>query len=135
MSDTPNGDAEREPKDAEYGLVMPFVVTYDPCDGGTPTDERPYESGAFVAGCYQGEIAAWFAALDGLPAFDVPDAYEAATARLSVGWQVPSQLVPQLDLLAMHHRYRMEAEPWDEHPDEWTYVRFELPAPDDEETP
>lgn len=83
--------------EVEHGLLMPFVV----CEskGG------PYDDGAFCAGFKAGEI--W--------------------RLLALGLVVPHRdvraaLVPQL--IAMHFGYRMEAEPWDEHPDEWSYVTF-----------
>ena len=105
-----------EPDDGEYGLVMPFVVTYDECDEeDMRSDDRPYEAGAFVAGCYHGEIAGWLAAAQ---------EYPGANGRLATGWWVPSPVVPQLDLLAMHHGYTLTAEPWDEYPEEHTYVSF-----------
>ena len=82
--------------EGEYGLVMPFVVCPD-----------PYEDQAFVAGCYQGQI----------------------TEKLQSGVKehaqyVPTPLVPQLDLLAMHHGLTFKSEPWEDCPDDWTWVEF-----------
>ena len=84
-----------------FGLVMPFVVCSD--QGG------PYDPGAFVAGCYFGELG------ERLKAGENP-----------VMKYVPTPLVPQLDLLAMQYGYQFKAEAWAEHPDEWTEVRFWL---------
>jgi hypothetical protein len=47
------------------------------------------------------------------------------TTAVVLNWTVPSALVPQLDLLAAKHGYKMTAEPWEEHPDEWTFTSFE----------
>lgn len=87
-----------------YGLVMPFVV----CQ----TQGGPYEDGAFVAG-------AWFGRLDSL--------LEEGSREVIVDIAVPSPLVPQLDLLAMKHGYTLTATPWDEAPDEHTFVTFTRP--------
>ena len=83
----------------EYGLVMPFVVCAS--NGG------PFADDAFVAGCHHGRLDA-----------------ELGRRPSMVASTVPSALVPQLDLLAMHHGYAFESEPWAEHPDEWTFVTF-----------
>ena len=84
---------EREP--TEYGLVMPFVVVQSV--GG------PYADDAFVAGCEYGFI----------------DATLHAIARTAGTFErmVNPKLVPQLDLLAMHHGYAITSEPWDEPPE------------------
>lgn len=79
---------EHDEHEATYGLVMPFVV----CQ----TNGGPYEDSAFVAGSYFGEIDAHMRAMKG------------TTAVLR--YSVPEALMPQIDLLAMHHRYRMTAE-------------------------
>lgn len=82
-----------------YELVMPFVVCQP---------EGPYESTAFVAGCAFGDHLARLG-------IEKPEEWEAYVAPA---------MIPQYDLLAMHYGYKMESEPWDEHPDEWTLVRF-----------
>jgi hypothetical protein len=83
--------------DDERELVMPYVVCPD-----------PYEDSAFVAGTYCGDL--W---------------RRGETGDL-VGHEryVPTPLVPQLDLVAMHFGLAMASEPWGEHPDEWTHVAF-----------
>lgn len=86
--------------DEGWDLVTPFVVC---------KPQGPYDADAFVAGHYCGSIGTMLRT-------------SPPTAVLK--WYVPTPLVPQLDLLAMRHRYRMTAEPWDEHPDEWTFVTF-----------
>lgn len=86
--------------EADYGLVMPFVVVTS--KGG------PYDDQAFVAGARYADVAH---ALRGKPT-------EFGT------YEFPA-LVPQLDLLAMHEGYTMTTEPWEEHPDEWVWVHFE----------
>ena len=81
-----------------YELVMPFVVCRS--QGG------PYDDGAFVAGFECGALE----------------------ARLTIGRPASCELyvrtasLPQIDLIAMRHGYQVEAEPWDEDPDEWTHV-------------
>lgn len=82
-----------------YGLVMPFIVVTS--HGG------PYDDVSFVAGCRYAAVAAALA--------EKPASYES--------YEYPA-LLPQLDLLAMHEGYVMETEPWDEHPEDWTLVRF-----------
>ena len=88
--------------EAEYGLVMPFVVCAS--DGG------PYDDAAFVAGCRFGHDAEKVK----LGGRDVQ----------SWGFVVMTPMVPQYDLLAMHHDFVMTSEPWEDHPDEWTFVTF-----------
>lgn len=98
-----------EPEKVTYGLVMPYVVCED--QGG------PWKADAFVGGVYFGEIST------------VAGLGRIGLARLAQGWYVPSELVPQLDLLAMEQKLAMTAEPWAEAPDEHTFVSFEpLPA-------
>lgn len=89
-----------EPEDGEYALVMPLVVCES--NGGT------YQDHAFVAGCEFGHI-------EGLLEAGAPATLER---------YVRTETMPQYDLLAMHAGYSIKAEPWDEHPDEWTYVVF-----------
>lgn len=88
------------PNKDEFGLVMPFVVC--------ATNGGPYEDEAFVAGHYLGTLH------EVLGTTRPPD----------VENYVPTPLVPQIDLLAMHFNYTMFAQPWDEYPDEWTYVKL-----------
>ncbi len=100
---------DHKPEEGTYGLVMPFVVCED--QGG------PWKADAFVGGVYFGEIST------------VAGLGQVGRARLAQGWYVPSDLVPQLDLLAMKHKLSMTAEPWDVAPDEHTFVSFQLPPP------
>lgn len=95
MSDSPD-------QDAAFGLVMPFVVCED--QGG------PYPADAFVAGWVAGTI-------DMLLPIVAPHG-------LTVERYVVPQLVSQLDLIAMRHGYTLTTEPWDEHPDDWTFATF-----------
>lgn len=68
--------------DAEYGLVMPFVVCAS--QGG------PYEDDAFVGGYECGQIDT------------------ALSLRQPIGYrQVHTTSLPQLDLIAMRHGYRL----------------------------
>jgi hypothetical protein len=83
----------------EYGLLYPFVVC--------TSQDGPYEDGAFVAGCYFGQIQT-----------ECRTIIEGRYKR----WYVPSPLVSQLDLLAMQEGLTMAAEPWEDYPDEWTQV-------------
>ena len=91
---------EQEPGEVEFGLLMPFVVCRS--QGG------PYDDSAFVAG-------ASFGAHMALLEQTKPEEWAA---------YVDPQMLRQYDLLAMHGGYKMESEPWDEHPDEWALVRF-----------
>lgn len=92
--------------DETYGLVMPFVV----CG-----DDGPYDSASFVAGCR----------------FTQDQMQLDAETVTGDGWTwqryVYPAMLPQYDLLAMHHGLVMESEPWDEHPDEWTLITFRRP--------
>lgn len=82
-----------------YSLVMPFVV----CQ----SKDGPYDDGAFVAGVRFGK-------LDSLLNMKPSQHSE----------YVEAELVPQLELLAMHHGYKFEAQPWEDHPTEWVLVTF-----------
>lgn len=92
-------DPPEEPEG--FGLLIPFVCVTS--KGG------PFDDLAFVAGVQYGEISAELK--DGT----FPDD----------GKMVYSAIVQQLDLLAMHLKLVMFADAWDEHPEEWTKVRFE----------
>lgn len=97
-----NGREENE--EVGYGLVMPFVVCQS--NGG------PYEDKAFVAGARYAFVETM---LRMLGEFGVGECEQ----------YVETALVSQLDLVAMRHGWKMTAEPWEEHPDEWTLVKFE----------
>lgn len=96
-----------EPTEGEYDLVMPFVV----CG-----EDGPYDDGSFVAGWVCGRADAQLKALEG--------------TRATIEFYADPRLVPQLDLIAMHHGLTLTHEPWEEHPDEWTAVTIgPTPAP------
>lgn len=92
-------DDNIDPDEVTYGLVMPFVVC---------APDGPYDSDAFVAGVYYGELDMRM------------KKNEARVERY-----VPTPLVPQIDLLAMFHGYSFSATPWEEYPEDWTYVKME----------
>lgn len=84
-------------KEDGYELVMPFVVCTS--EGG------PYEDSPFVAGVHFGQI---YVACDlGTPI---------------ISRYVPTGLVPQLDLAAMHFGYTFEFQKWEDNEDDWTLV-------------
>jgi hypothetical protein len=85
----------------EYSLVMPFVVCAS--QGG------PFDDDSFVAGFTAGTIDSTLRALN---------------IAAQVRWYVPSPLVPQMELIAMHRGWQMVSEPWEEYPDDWTLVTF-----------
>lgn len=90
------------PEETVYGLIMPFVVCTS--QGGA------YDDGAFVAGVRFGR---WVELLKLKPTQH--SNYE------------PKDLVPQLDLLAMQHHYRMASEPYEDDPENyWVYVTMIL---------
>lgn len=84
-----------------WGLIMPFVVVTSA--GG------PYPDDAFVAGVRYGR---WAELLKLQPSQH--SNFE------------PIALVPQLDLLAMHHHYIMIVEPWDDGDGYWVCVTMTL---------
>lgn len=90
-----------EPDGVEYALVMPFVVCQSV--GG------PYDDDAFVAGYQAGQIDA---------------ALKAGTAG-DLSLTVRTDLLPQLDLIAMRHGYIMTTDSTEI--DEWTYATFRRP--------
>lgn len=101
-------------RDADgYDLVFPFVVCRS--NGG------PYDDDAFVAGYQAGQI------------------YQALGVAAQIGvrsarYTVRTALVPQLELIGMDRGFPVvKAEPWDEHPDEWTFVTFSAEDESDEE--
>lgn len=77
-------DPMDQPEEAAYALVMPFVVCAS--QGG------PYDDAAFVAGYQAGRI-------------DRALAVAAINDTQSVRATVVAALVPQLELLGMHHGY------------------------------
>ena len=94
--------------DAEYGLVMPFVV----CETqGGPLDDR-----AFVVGYELGHLDA---ELKTLASYG-----NDATRPLPIARYVHSVGVPQVDLIAMRHGYVLMATPWDDDPEQWTLAEF-----------
>lgn len=95
--------------DATYGLVFPFVVCAS--QGG------PYDDAAFVAGCQVGRV-------------DRSLALIAAADGDGASFTVYTALVPQLELVGMHHGFpviqAVQVEETDQHPamPEWTHIRF-----------
>ncbi len=85
-------------EEPEHTLLYPLIVC--------KTNGGPYEDDAFVAGCYFGHIETLCQTLD----FE-HEIYE----------HIPSPLAPQIDLLVMHEKCSMTAEPCEEH-SEWTHV-------------
>jgi hypothetical protein len=99
-----NDDELDQPEEIGYDLVFPFVVCQS--QGG------PYEDEAFVAGYQAGQIDKALAAV-------------AAGEGTEAKFTVRSGLVPQLELIAMNRGFPvMVAEPWEQHPEEWTFVTF-----------
>lgn len=94
--------------DPGFSLVVPFVVCES--EGGS------YDDQAFVAGFECGRL-------------DVV----LAGQRKRVEMVVRAASLPQVDLLAMRHGYVLEAEPWEEAPDEW--VLASLVPCDDGDSP
>lgn len=88
-----------EPDDDHMDLVMPLIVVAS--NGG------PYDDASFVAGMHLQQL---WGVLERKP--------------MSYQQFVRSDLIPQIDLLAMHFGYRMDAEPWAPEPDQWTFARF-----------
>lgn len=88
---------DEEEEEIHYSLVIPFVVC--------KSQDGPYDDNAFVAGVRYGR---WAELLKLQPTQHAE--YE------------PNELVPQLDLLAMHHRYKITIEPWEDGNNEWSLV-------------
>lgn len=95
-----------EENEGQYGLVMPFICCES--NGGHLDDE------AFVRGAQFGQVDA---ILKMKRALGDPGDYEV---------YVDPKMLPQFDLLAMHHGYKLTSTPWEEHPDEWTRACFEM---------
>ncbi len=91
-----------DPQDVSTELEMPFVVCQS--QGG------PYDDESFTAGYTAGLLDA--------------DLRSAGWARVERGFPIPTQLVPQADLIGMRHGYTIETTPWEDAPDEWTFVAF-----------
>jgi hypothetical protein len=85
-----------EPDESGYELVMPFVTA---ASNGGPHEDEAYSAG-FAMGMLDGFLGNW----------DGPD------AMLADGVVVLAENVPQADLIAMKHGYRIEAEPVDDDP-------------------
>ncbi len=88
--------------DEEYDLAFPFIVC--------KSQDGPYDDDSFVAGCHFGKI-------------------QQGCKTIALGhkkeWCVPSPLVPQIELLALYEGCTMMAVPWNECPDEWTFVTIQ----------
>jgi len=97
-------NGEEQTGDHEYGLVMPFVACKS--QGG------PYDDAGFVAGFACANVASQLESAGG--------------ATLSV--QVRSDLLAQLDLIAMREGYRLVADSSDDSSSEWTLAIFQKSA-------
>ena len=97
-----NDDELDRPEEDGYSLVIPFVACHS--QGG------PYDDQSFVAGYQAGQLARSLAAA-------------AVVGATEVKATVNSDLVKQLDLIAMHHGFIAVAEASDEAPT-WTFVTF-----------
>lgn len=91
--------------DAEYGMVMPFIVVVS--KGG------PFDDKAFVAGWRCGEVDRYL------------HACEHTNAKLA--FSVEPEVIPQLDLIAMHRGYEMNAQ---EEEGGWVNVHFQKASGD-----
>lgn len=89
-----------EDKPAEFGLVLPFVCCKT--HGGLLEDK------SFVAGANFGRI---YSELQDPECVYYSD------------YVIP-EMVRQYDLIAMEQGFKMDAEPWDEKPDEWIRLTF-----------
>lgn len=103
-------DALDQPEREEWNIVVPFVVCQS--QGG------PYEDLAFCAGFEAGRIS---------QALKSATAADATVLR----YTVRTELVKQLDLIAMDAGFKMvtaEVEETDDHPamPEWTFATFEV---------
>lgn len=108
--------AEIGDEEPEMSLVMPFVVCAS--NGG------PYDDQAFVAGV----VFAQHQAL-------LEHAHPEDGRTVVTTFPVYPALVPQLDLLAMAHGYRLHSEPVPGAAGEWTSVSYRPgePSPGDTE--
>lgn len=107
-----NGENEDENDDDEdehsHVLVMPFVV----CESkGGPFDDYSFVAG-YVCGQLDAELGACSATPSGVPALPAPR-------------YVQSEVVPQLDLIAMKHDYVLDVGGADMS-GEWTWVVFKV---------
>jgi hypothetical protein len=87
-----------EENEAEFGLVMPFVVVES--QGG------PFDDMAYVCG-YEA------CAIDAELQYARPKLIEK---------YVHTENVAQVDLIAMQHGYTFESTPWADAPEDWTWV-------------
>lgn len=99
--------------DASYDLVMPFVIVKS--NGG------PYDDTAFVAGANCGQFMAELQTL------------AAHRAIPHQRWMRP-ELLPQIDLIAMHYGYELRPNEIDE-ASGYQLVAFDLADPTTLETP
>lgn len=99
-------DSYNEGDEEEYWLLMPFVVTKN---GGGELDDRAFARG-YECGHIDAEITMCARMPQDLPACPSPR-------------YVSTDIVPQLDLIAMRHGYVMAHETSSERP-EWSWVEF-----------
>lgn len=92
--------------DPDYELLIPFVACRS--NGGA------YDDDSFTAGVQFGMIFV-----------------EAGMLTRKTGstkqWHVRTQLVPQMDLVAMVYGLEMTSEPWEHQPNEWTLITMRKP--------
>jgi hypothetical protein len=87
--------------DGQYHDIMPIVAVQS--NGG------PYQDADFLAGMLLGQI-------------DTALTHQPEHAS----WTIPAELLPQLDLLAMHHHYRFEVIPMEHDDPTCQWVGIEL---------
>lgn len=105
-------DERDQPEEVDWGPVMPFVVCAS--KGG------PYDDDAFVAGYQAGQL-------------DKALAAARAVGATEVRGLALSALVPQLELIGMHHGFPYTTADAPEDYPTWVYVTFaaERPEPAD----
>ena len=96
---------EDEAEGPSYRLVMPLICCED--HGG------PYHAPSFVAGARYAQVNNALRTIRPL-----------GIATYAI--YVEPELIPQLDLLAMHEGWTLKSEPWEDAPDEWTLATFAI---------
>lgn len=93
---------------SEFEIKIPFVVTTSV--GG------PYDDDAYAAGWEAAQVEKWLGAVDAL----------ACAGSLRPALPFHTENVPQIDLVAMGHGWKMTVE---DSIDGWAYCTFEKGAP------
>lgn len=99
-------DPMPEDGEAEYGIVMPFVLCKS--NGG------PYDDAAFVSGARMGALEVTLRLAQAIPELKPRGLY------------AHPEEAQQIDLLAMRFGFTSHAEPYS---DEWTLFEFDWPTP------